>query len=88
MEKKPILIQNSTVKINNSHCIPVCPVKRSTYLTGAVNPALGGTHALTLNKISNFWTNTKQDVNPTKTPSGCAVIPFHIHHMGKWVKCF
>ena len=34
-------------------------IHQGTYFVApAVNPAFGGTHALTLNKISHFWTDT------------------------------
>jgi hypothetical protein len=32
--------------------------KGTYFVAPAVNPAFGGTHALTLNKISHFWTDT------------------------------
>jgi hypothetical protein len=32
--------------------------KGTYFVAPAVNPAVGGTHALTLNKISHFWTDT------------------------------
>ncbi len=34
-------------------------IHQGTYFVApAVNPAFGGTHALTLNKISHFWMDT------------------------------
>jgi hypothetical protein len=34
--------------------------KGTYFVAPAANPAFGGTHALTLNKISHFWINTLQ----------------------------
>jgi hypothetical protein len=36
------------------------------FVAPAVNPAFGGTHALTLNKISHFWMDTNKT---SQTPS-------------------